>query len=104
MHHTVVLCCVSGSQGKAFRQIVIQPTNDPPVVVSTKSTVQEDSTVTVSLPVVDPEGDAVSFRLGCLPKKGTVAFISDTLLDGQLPFSYTPDPEESGTDTFVIGG
>ncbi|WP_162562097.1 Ig-like domain-containing protein [Mycolicibacterium hassiacum] len=43
----------------------------------------------------DPEGDPLTAQLVSDPKKGTVEFHSDG------SFSYTPDPDFSGVDTFT---
>ena len=95
------LCPRTLSQAKANRTLMIVPSNDPPVFNDIKNIyVNEEGFVEAILTALDPEGDIVTFSIGCMPANGTI-----TPLDGppgSLPFQYTSNPGASGTDSFVV--
>ncbi|WP_201831618.1 tandem-95 repeat protein [Microvirga zambiensis] len=71
---------------------------DSPVAPATQSvTTDEDAVITHDIGATDPNGDplAYSVKSGEGPQKGTVTFA-----DGK--FTYTPDENGNGTDTFTI--
>jgi hypothetical protein len=79
----------------------MQPVNDPPVAFDAEFTVQEDGVVEGTIRGMDPDGDPITFGLGCPPKQGDFE-----LLPGTTPettrFRYTPFPDETGHDSFVF--
>ena len=70
--------------------------NDRPVVVETTTRGDEDTTITGTLTASDADGDTLVYTLVTQAIHGTVTLN----LDGS--FSYTPDENYSGNDSFVF--
>ena len=75
------------------------PVNHAPVAVSDSYSVDEDTALVVSLPGVlannsDADGDPLSATLVSGPAHGTLTF------NGDGSFSYNPDADYSGSDSF----
>ena len=93
-------------------KITITPVNDPPTLDHVQQSTNEDSIVSLSVPVFvsgfrDIDGDSLdSIKLTCLPTHGALK-ISDTAVsidtiisaDNIANLSYIPDTNFTGTDT-----
>jgi len=82
--------------------VTVTGVNEPPVALDDGGfTVNEDGSLVVTADVGvlandnDPDGDAVSAVLGAGPLNGTV------ILNADGSFTYTPDANFNGTDTFT---
>jgi len=91
-----------GTEDSAAATVTIDvgSVNDPPVASDDGYTTDEDTPLAVGAPGVlandtDTEGDALSALLAVAPSSG----ILDLSADGS--FTYTPDPDFNGTDTFT---
>ena len=83
----------------ATATITVNPVNDPPVGVNDVYAVDEDQPLTVAAPRlldndIDVDGDTLTSGLVANPTNGTLD------LPGVGSFTYTPDPDFNGTDTF----
>lgn len=75
--------------------INVLPVNDAPTATPQNLTVNEDTALDVVLSGIDVDGDAVTFRLGDLPKQGK--------LTGTVPnVRYMPNADFNGTDSFTF--
>ena len=94
---TFTVTDVGGLTARATKTLVIVPVNDPPTVQSILVVVDEDSSVAgVNFLGSDPENDALTYEVTCNATKGVVTLSSD----GQK-FTYVPNTDEFGTDSFV---
>ncbi|WP_230467776.1 Ig-like domain-containing protein [Lujinxingia vulgaris] len=80
--------------------LTVNPVNDAPVAVDDARTVFEDSPLEIVAPGVlandiDADNDALSAVLGDAPANG------DVVLNADGSFTYTPDANFFGTDTFT---
>ncbi|MBI1314693.1 tandem-95 repeat protein [bacterium] len=80
--------------------ITVRPVNDVPVALDDIYVTVEDQTLTVNAPGVltndsDADGDALSSILVSGPGNGTL------LLNSDGAFTYTPDEDFAGTDSFT---
>ncbi|WP_457092974.1 tandem-95 repeat protein [Microvirga sp. P5_D2] len=78
--------------------VTVTPVNDAPVVSTLTLTTVEDVALSfVATGDFDPDGDRLSYAVksGTAPRKGTVSFADDT-------FTYTPNQNASGPDSFTI--
>jgi VCBS repeat-containing protein len=84
------------SCGTAAVYITVVPVNDPPVAGDDVFTGAEDVVITGSVIAndSDPDGDVLTYTRLTIPSKGTLVFNSNG------SFTYTPDADSSGTDTF----
>ena len=57
--------------------------------------------ITGTLSAVDPEGRPITLSLGCQPTQGTVE-MGESTAEGRVPFTYTPDEQSFGEDTFLF--
>jgi VCBS repeat-containing protein len=83
--------------------LTVDAVNDAPVVVADGYFITEDSTLTVAAPGVlnndsDPEGDPLSAAVETPAANGLVSLAPDG------GFTYTPDPDFSGVDSFTYRG
>ncbi len=94
----------NGGSDNATVTIVIDDVNDQPNTVDDNYLVNEDNVVSVTDPLLgllgndsDPEGDNLSVNTTPVtaPSNGTV------LLNADGTFSYTPDPDFNGVDSFI---
>ena len=76
--------------------LTVNGVNDRPVVVETTTRGDEDTTITGTLTASDADGDTLAYTLVTQANHGTVTLN----LDGS--FSYTPDENYSGNDSFVF--
>ena len=84
--------------------VIVTPTNDPPVVVPVLTTLSEDGTATVCLPVTDPDAnDLHSVTMCAAPKRGTATLtVNNATMPHQVCITYTPLPNMNGRDTVCI--
>jgi VCBS repeat-containing protein len=80
--------------------LTINPVNDAPTAAANAHTVNEDSTLTVAAPGVlgndgDVDGDSLSVLLVSGPAHGTLNLNADG------SFTYTPDANYNGSDSFT---
>jgi VCBS repeat-containing protein len=80
--------------------IDVNPVNDAPVAVGDAYVTDEDTPLTVAAPGVlgndsDADGDAISASLVSNVSHGTL------VLNADGSFTYTPDPNYNGTDSFT---
>lgn len=71
---------------------VSQP-NHAPTTTATSANVAEDSSVAITLPATDSDGDALSFTLIAAPTRGSVTIAGDVA-------TYTPGADYYGGDSF----
>lgn len=71
---------------------VSQP-NHAPTTTATSATVAEDSSVAVTLPATDSDGDPLTFTLIAAPTRGSVTIAGDVA-------TYTPNADYYGGDSF----
>jgi VCBS repeat-containing protein len=79
--------------------ITVRPVNDPPVAADDDYATDEDTVLTVSAPGVagndaDPDGDALAVSALVGPAHGAL------VLDADGSFTYTPDADYAGSDSF----
>lgn len=74
----------------------VTPSNTPPVVSDDTFTLNEDSSIIQTLSGADPELSTLTYILDTLPSSGTVS------LSATGVFTYTPNPDFNGTDTFTF--
>jgi VCBS repeat-containing protein len=80
---------------EAVVTLTVKSVNDPPVVTPQSLTVNEDQGLTGFVSGTDPDGDALTYsKVGTVPLHGTVSVASDGA------FTYTPNPDFFGTDSF----
>ena len=79
--------------------ITVNPVNDPPVVTILPIEVDEDGSAVGTVIATDvDEGDTLTFSVTTPPANGQVSPIDpDTGI-----FTYTPNPDFNGTDTFTV--
>ena len=90
----------STESGEATVSITVNPVNDAPSATDDAYSTDEDTALTIDAPGVlgndtDPEGDPLSATIVDSPTNGTVTMNSDG------SFTYTPNADFSGTDTFT---
>ncbi|MFS0838243.1 Ig-like domain-containing protein [Paenibacillus sp. 1P03SA] len=93
---TVVVSDGSGGTAEAVVTIIVSPVNDSPVTADAAVTTPEDTPLSGAVTAADADGDALSYVLGTLPTHGTVSLLPDGT------YTYTPDPDFSGTDSFTV--
>jgi HD-GYP domain-containing protein (c-di-GMP phosphodiesterase class II) len=71
------ICNLDGICAEADLAVTVTPVNDPPVVHTTSGAVDEDTTLTLTLEVSDPEGDPVTCRLAASPSTGAATIPAD---------------------------
>ena len=72
------------------------PENDAPIGSDTTVSTREDTPTSGKLPpATDPDGDPLTYGEGSPPSHGTVTIGEDG------SYTYTPDPDFNGTDSFT---
>jgi hypothetical protein len=74
--------------------VTVNAVNDAPIASDGTLSATEDTPVTGSVAATDAEGQAITYALVAGPSKGGVILAADGT------FTYTPNPEVSGTDSF----
>ncbi|MEH7164418.1 tandem-95 repeat protein, partial [Priestia megaterium] len=88
-----------GQGGTAVSTVTINviPVNDPPITADLAFTINEDTPLTNQIPAFDPDGDLLTFTLlNPPPSNGSV------VLGANGVFTYTPNLNYNGTDTFSV--
>ncbi len=89
----------NGGTDTADLNITVTPVNDPPVALDDAFATNEDTPVSGTLTVNDSDVDGnlnpSSYSVITGPANGTL------MLNPNGTFTYTPDPDFTGTDTFV---
>ncbi|MEM1079797.1 MAG: tandem-95 repeat protein, partial [Pseudomonadota bacterium] len=76
--------------------INVAPVNDAPVLEDVAISTPEDSAITGEILGTDVDGDILTYRLADPASNGDVTLLSDGT------YRYVPDPDFSGTDSFVV--
>ena len=74
--------------------ISVSAVNDVPVVVNKSVTIDEDTTVTITLEATDKDEDALTYSIVSNPLHGTVS------INGAV-VTYTPEADYNGSDSFT---
>ncbi|ACE83120.1 retention module-containing protein [Cellvibrio japonicus] len=77
--------------------IGVTPVNDAPVSADQNLTTPEDTPVDGTIIATDIDGDVLSYSVSTLPVNGTV-----TLNPATGEFTYTPNANYNGSDSFVV--
>jgi hypothetical protein len=77
--------------------LLINPVNDPPVATNSSISVVEDTAISSSLIAVDEESASLTYSIVDQPANGIVAIQA-----ASGAFTYTPDANFYGTDTFTF--
>ena len=80
----------------AFVIVQVQPVNDPPVAQDGSASGSEDTPVNGTLVATDVDSAALTYALGTQAAHGTAVVNSDGT------FTYTPNPDFNGTDSFTF--
>ncbi|MBF0450489.1 MAG: tandem-95 repeat protein [Candidatus Magnetomorum sp.] len=89
---------INGASSSPVRMnIQVTPENDAPIVTLKTFETNEDQSLSGVLEAVDPDQDVLTFLLITQPEKGAIQLNPNT---GE--FSYTPESNINGTDTFVV--
>jgi len=86
----------NGGTATAILTIDIQPVNDIPVASSPAIVTAEDTPQNGVITATDGDGDVLSFNLTIAPVNGSV------LLNPDGTYTYTPNPDYSGPDSFTV--
>jgi hypothetical protein len=84
----------AASSESASVSITVTPVNDPPVAFSQAVTVDEDTSVAITLTGADPDGDPLTFVL-TQPQHGTLTGVAPNL-------TYKPASNFFGADSFTF--
>ncbi|MBV6715023.1 tandem-95 repeat protein [Paenibacillus chitinolyticus] len=93
---TVLVDDGNGGTAVANVTVTVTPVNDPPVAADVADVTPEDTPVSGQIPATDVDGDALTFALGTPPVNGTAVV---TVGGG---YTYTPNPDFNGTDSFTV--
>ncbi len=98
-HAVVVQVSDNGVPAKQASQsftIHVANINDPPFAANASFTTKEDVAYSGTLSASDPDLDPLTYSIVSQGSKGTVTLDSQT-----GSFSYTPDPDTNGSDSFT---
>ncbi|MEZ8034514.1 Ig-like domain-containing protein, partial [Vibrio crassostreae] len=93
---TVVVSDGQGGSDTITVNVDVTPVNDAPIGSDVSVTTDEDSPVSGSLSAIDEDNDSLSFTKGTDPSNGTVTVNEDG------NWSYTPDENYDGSDSFTV--
>ncbi|MGQ7248413.1 Ig-like domain-containing protein [Halomonas sp. V046] len=85
-----------GDTTTATLTLVIQGANDAPTASADPIVVDEDGTASGTIVGTDVDGDDLSFTLTTAPENGTLTLNTDG------SFTFVPDPDFNGTDSFEV--
>ncbi|MFQ5642845.1 MAG: Ig-like domain-containing protein [Thiogranum sp.] len=88
----------SADSNIATVSVTITPVNDPPVAQAGSLTTSEDTQADGTLNASDTDNDPLSYSIVSQGSRGTVS-ITDPATGA---FTYTPDANENGTDSFTF--
>jgi VCBS repeat-containing protein len=77
--------------------ITVDPVNDAPTMSDVSVAVDEDGSVGGALNAVDIDGDTLSYSITTPPARGVA-----TIDAGTGVFTYAPNPDLNGTDSFAV--
>jgi VCBS repeat-containing protein len=86
----------TGDSNVSTINLNISPVNDLPAADDGTVTLKEDNVVKSAVAAHDADGDAVSYALVSGPQHGTLQFKPDGT------FTYTPNANYNGTDSFIF--
>ena len=79
--------------------VTVAPVADAPTGAATQAVVtDEDTALTGAVTITDPDGDDVTYAITSAAASGTVVLAADGT------FTYTPDQDFFGEDTFTVSG
>ncbi|WP_146489992.1 Ig-like domain-containing protein, partial [Vibrio sp. T20] len=93
---TVVVSDGQGGSDTITVNVDVTPVNDAPIGSDVSVTTDEDTPVSGSLSAIDEDNDSLSFTKGTDPSNGTVTVNEDG------NWSYTPDENYDGSDSFTV--
>jgi VCBS repeat-containing protein len=76
--------------------VTVTPVNDAPVASADPLTTPEDTPATGAIVASDVDGDTLTYSLSTPPAHGTLTLNPDG------SYSYTPDPDYNGADSFTV--
>ncbi|NIO76521.1 MAG: tandem-95 repeat protein, partial [Armatimonadetes bacterium] len=91
-------CWVADTNNNRVVHLLLSPVNQPPVASDDSISTNEDVATSGSLSANDPEDDPMVYSIVSNGTLGT-AIITDPLTGA---FTYTPNPDANGTDTFTF--
>ena len=86
----------AGAENVTVSINVLNLKNNPPKAESITLSTYKNVALIGTFEAVDPEGDALEFKIVKEPKKGTV-----TISDDSGKFEYTPNKNKTGSDSFM---
>ncbi|WP_158618119.1 Ig-like domain-containing protein [Chitinophaga lutea] len=95
-HFAVTISDGNGGAATATVNITVTPVNDAPAGSGDSKTTDEDTPVSGSVTGTDTDGDQLIFTTSGQPANGTV------IVNTNGTYTYTPNPDFSGPDSFVI--
>ena len=75
--------------------ITLTAVNDIPTATAQSVSISEDSTASIFLAGIDPDGDSLTYALGSNPSSGSASLSGSTV-------TYTPAANYNGTDSFTF--
>jgi hypothetical protein len=72
--------------------LTVTNTNDAPTTTDRSATLEEDTSLSVTLTAQDPDQDRLTFEIVTQPEHGTATLLGAVLI-------YTPEPDFNGTDS-----
>ncbi len=86
----------AATSGPATYSITVDPANDGPTCENDSGTTAEDTQLADSVVCTDPDGDSLTYAEGTGPTNGSLTLNADGT------FTYDPDPNFSGSDSFTF--
>ncbi|MEO6475135.1 MAG: Ig-like domain-containing protein [Luteolibacter sp.] len=83
----------AATSAPAIVTISVVPQNDEPVAVAANYSLNEDTTISINLSGLDPDGDAITFQIVTQTSHGALTGIAPTL-------TYTPLANFNGAESF----
>jgi gliding motility-associated-like protein len=93
---TVTVSDGKGGTATSTITITVTPVNDAPVANDDVKVTPEDTPVSGTIIATDVDGDALTYSKGSNPEHGIV------MLDSNGNYTYFPDADYNGSDTFTI--
>ena len=84
----------NGGTATTAVNITVTPVNDAPIAVDGAAVCNEDGQVSAVFPAADPDGDLLAYQIVSPPTSGSVTILGNG-------FTYTPEADFSGTDSFT---
>ncbi|MFC4778866.1 tandem-95 repeat protein [Paenibacillus sp. GCM10023252] len=93
---TVTVADGNGGSAVSTVTVTVTPVNDPPVAPNSFATTPEDTAVAGAVAATDVDGDTLVYSLLTAPTHGTA------VVNGDGTYTYTPDLDFAGTDSFTV--